>query len=55
VTMWMSNVIFLGVAIVMLLRMGRTGGGTRDGGFEGLGTLFRRSRPAAGAAGSATP
>jgi lipopolysaccharide export system permease protein len=46
VTMWMSNAIFLVVAIVMLAEMGRAGGTARGGGFEGLGSLFKRSRPA---------
>jgi lipopolysaccharide export system permease protein len=45
VTMWMSNAIFLVVAIVMLAEMGRAGGTARGGGFEGLGSLFKRSQP----------
>jgi len=44
VTMWMTNVIFLVVALVMLAEMGRAGGTARGGGFEGIGSLFRRSR-----------
>lgn len=53
VTMWLSNVIFLVIAIVMLARMSHTGGSTRGGGFEGVRSLFGRrtgvaSRPAEG-------
>jgi hypothetical protein len=46
VTMWMSNAIFLVIAVVMLAEMGRAGGTARGGGFEGFGSLFKRSRPA---------
>jgi len=52
-TMWMSNAIFLFVAIVMLAEMGRTGGTARGGGLEGLGSLFKKSRTAPHAEASA--
>ena len=44
VTMWMTNVIFLVVALVMLARMSHTGGGTRGGRLEGVRGLFGRTR-----------
>lgn len=49
-TMWVTNVVFLAAAIVMLARMGRTGGHTRGGGFGGLRGLFGSGRRAAGGA-----
>jgi lipopolysaccharide export system permease protein len=42
--MWMTNVIFFVVALVLLRSMGRTGGTTRGGGLDGIAGLFGRSR-----------
>lgn len=42
VTMWLTNVIFLIIGLVMLSRMSETGGATRGGGFEGIRGLFKR-------------
>lgn len=53
VTMWLSNVIFLLVAIVLLSRMSGTGGNQRGGGPEGLGWLFGRSGAAQRTGGAA--
>lgn len=53
-TMWLSNVIFLAIAIVMLSTMSRTGGNTRGGGIEGLRRLFGRSRKPERTAGAAS-
>ena len=45
VTMWLTNVIFLIIGLVMLSRMSETGGATRGGGFEGIRSLFKRPVP----------
>jgi lipopolysaccharide export system permease protein len=54
VTMWLSNVIFLIIGLVLLSRMGKTGGATRGGGFGGIRSLLGRSgsqaEPAVGVA-----
>jgi lipopolysaccharide export system permease protein len=55
VTMWLSNVIFLILGIVMLSRMSNTGGTTRGGGLEGMRRLFGGSAPRAEQADGATP
>ena len=44
VAMWLSNVIFLIIGLVMLSRMSETGGTTRGGGSEGLSGLFKRPK-----------
>jgi hypothetical protein len=42
--MWITNVIFLDIGLVMMSRMSHTGGSTRGGGgFEGLRGLLGRS------------
>jgi lipopolysaccharide export system permease protein len=44
VSMWITNVIFLVIGLVMMSRMSHTGGSTRGGGgFEGLRGLLGRS------------
>ena len=53
VTMWMSNVIFLFLGLILLSRMGRMGGTQRGGGPEGLGWLFGRGGSAGEPGGAA--
>jgi lipopolysaccharide export system permease protein len=44
VAMWLSNIIFLVVGLLMLSRMDRMAGSTRGGAFEGIRSLLGRRR-----------